>query len=120
MSVLDGFRIYYKNFGIRGVLAIAGYRLMGIPQEIVVKPPGIQHPIFLRVRTTDVSLYSSILRGREYGFDLPFSPRTIVDAGANVGMASIFFAQKYPQAKIIAVEAEASNFAMQKRSSAIQ
>jgi tRNA1(Val) A37 N6-methylase TrmN6 len=45
-------------------------------------------------------------------FRLTFFTGTIVDAGANIGMASIFFAQKYPDAKIIAVEAEASNFAM--------
>ena len=32
--------------------------------------------------------------------------------GANIGMASIYFALTYPEARIIAVEAEASNFAM--------
>lgn len=43
---------------------------------------------------------------------MPFSPKTIVDAGANIGMASIYFAHRYPGAKIIAIEAEASNFAV--------
>jgi FkbM family methyltransferase len=50
------------------------------------------------------------LRG-EYAFDLPFSPKSIVDAGANIGMASIYFAQRFPNAKVIAIEAEALNFA---------
>jgi FkbM family methyltransferase len=112
MSIRDGFNMYYKHFGIRGLLAISAYRLIGRPREIIVRPPGIQHPVCLRVRTTDVSIYSSILLGREYDFDLPFSPKIIVDAGANVGMASIYFSHRYPDAKIIAVEAEASNFAM--------
>jgi FkbM family methyltransferase len=112
MSILDGFRIYYSNLGVRGVFAISAFRLIGLPKEIAAKPPGLQHPVYLRVRTTDVSVYSSILLGKEYDFDLPMCPRTIVDAGANVGMASIYFAHKYPNAKIIAVEAEASNFAM--------
>ncbi len=40
------------------------------------------------------------------------SPETIVDAGANIGVTSIYFANRYPGAKIFAVEAEASNFAM--------
>src|ERR1700693_2033933 len=35
-----------------------------------------------------------------------------VDAGANIGMASIYFAHRYPEAKIIAIEPEASNFAV--------
>jgi FkbM family methyltransferase len=41
---------------------------------------------------------------------LPFTPEVIVDAGANIGMASIFFANRFPAAKIFAIEAEASNF----------
>jgi FkbM family methyltransferase len=36
----------------------------------------------------------------------------IVDAGANVGMASVYFARKFPGARIIAVEPERSNFDM--------
>ena len=43
---------------------------------------------------------------------MPFSPKVIVDAGANIGMASIYFTHRYPAAKIIAIEPEASNFAM--------
>ena len=35
-----------------------------------------------------------------------------MDAGANIGMASIYFAHRYPEAKIIAIEPEASNFAV--------
>src|SRR6202046_5837641 len=31
------------------------------------------------------------------------SPRTIIDAGANVGMATLFYANKYPFARIVAV-----------------
>jgi FkbM family methyltransferase len=115
MSILDGFRAYYSNFGIRGVLAISVYRLVGRPRELTVWPPGIENPVHIRVRTTDVSLYSSILLGDEYAFDLPFSPRIIVDVGANIGMTSIYFAHKYPEAKIFAIEAEASNFAVLSR-----
>jgi FkbM family methyltransferase len=34
----------------------------------------------------------------------------IVDAGANIGLASVFLANKYPEARIIAIEPEKSNF----------
>ena len=51
------------------------------------------------------------MRGEYGSFDLPFTPKTIVDAGANIGMASIFYSHRYPAAKIIALEAEGSNFA---------
>jgi FkbM family methyltransferase len=110
MSVRDGLNWYYGNYGFRGIFAIAGYRLFGQPKEIAVHPPGIRNPVHLRLKTSDEATYVQILLGGQYAYDLPFSPKTIIDAGANVGMASIYFANKYPEAKIIAIEAEASNF----------
>jgi FkbM family methyltransferase len=62
------------------------------------------------LRTTDVSVLTDILLKAEYGLELPTPPRVIIDAGANIGMASVFFANKYPEARIIAIEPEASNF----------
>jgi FkbM family methyltransferase len=110
MNVRDGLTWYYGNYGLRGVLAIASYRLFGQPKVISAHPPGIRNPVLLRLKTSDEATYVQILLGGQYSFDLPFSPRAIVDAGANIGMASIFFANKYPEAKIIAIEAERSNF----------
>jgi FkbM family methyltransferase len=66
------------------------------------------------MRTSDVSVYSEIVHG-QYEFDLPFEPRIILDAGANIGLASIYFARKYPRAKIFAIEPEASNFDVLRR-----
>jgi FkbM family methyltransferase len=112
MSVHDGLTWYFGNFGLRGILALSTYRLFGQPREIAACPPGVRHPVHLRLKTSDESTYAQTLLWGQYAFDLPFSPRIIVDAGANIGMASIYFAHKYPRAKVIAVEAEASNFAM--------
>lgn len=112
MSIGEGLSAYYREFGVRGVFSISAYRLLGHPREITARAPGIRDAVHLRVRTTDVSTYSEVLLRGEYGFDLPFSPKVIVDAGANIGMSSVYFAHKYPEAKIIAIEPEASNFAM--------
>jgi FkbM family methyltransferase len=48
------------------------------------------------------------------GYENPFpgTPRVIVDAGANIGMATLYFARTFPGAKIIAIEPEPSNFAL--------
>lgn len=110
MSIREGLNWYYGNYGLRGVLALATYRLFGQPKEIAAHPPLIRNPVHLRLKTSDEATYVQILLWGQYAFDLPFSPKVIVDAGANVGMASIYFAHKYPGAKIIAIEAEASNF----------
>ncbi|HVW84830.1 MAG TPA: FkbM family methyltransferase [Bryobacteraceae bacterium] len=51
----------------------------------------------------------------EYALKLSKSPRVIVDAGSNIGLAAVFFANRYPEAKIIAVEPEPSNYDVLRR-----
>jgi len=68
--------------------------------------------IKVRRRTSDFSIFRQIFMWKEYDFDIGFTPKTIVDAGANVGYASLWFTLKYKDAKIIAIEPEDSNFAV--------
>ena len=49
-----------------------------------------------------------MIRG-ELDFHLRSEPNLIIDAGANIGLASIVFAQRYPGARIVALEVDASN-----------
>ena len=70
-----------------------------------------RHP---RIDTSDFCAYRDVLifRSKSYDPRIPgFSPSTIVDVGAHIGMASILFALKYPTARIIALEPEPANFA---------
>jgi FkbM family methyltransferase len=103
---------YYRTAGVFGVLTVVAHRLLGRPTEIGLRPPGIPGSVHIRIRTTDEGAYEQIFEDQQYAIDLPFSPRVIVDAGANIGTASIYFAHRYPEARIIAIEAEASNFAL--------
>ena len=110
MPVLVGPRLYYSLFGLRGLVLGAKARLLRVPIEVAVAVPGILHPVRLRFRTTDVPLCREILLNAQYDWKIPISPRVIVDAGANIGLVSVFYANKYPDAKIIAIEPEQSNF----------
>lgn len=49
---------------------------------------------------------------RELRIRIPGSPRFIVDAGANIGLAAVLFAARYPEATIVALEADPDNFRM--------
>lgn len=71
--------------------------------------PGIKMPVALRLDTSDMAVFEQIFVNREYEFHVPASPRFIVDGGANVGLASIWFANRYPAAKIVAVEPYVEN-----------
>jgi FkbM family methyltransferase len=118
MSILGGMRSYYSLFGIPGVLLVSKSRLSHATIEVKFLAPGYEHPLFIRLRTSDASLLGEILLRLEYDFELSKSPGIIVDAGANIGFASIFYSGKYPASRIIAIEPESSNFTLLKKNTA--
>jgi FkbM family methyltransferase len=73
------------------------------------------NPIFLRKDTSDISTFRKIIFEKEYELPFDVSPDWILDAGANIGLSAIYFAVKYPSAKVIALEPEPGNFEMLKR-----
>jgi len=109
-NIIKGISSYYRLFGCRGVMIAAKARILKSPQVFHVTVPNIKHPVYLRARTTDISTFAGILINREYELDLSITPKVIIDAGANIGMASIYYANEYPEAKIIAIEPARSNY----------
>jgi len=71
---------------------------------------GIKHTLFLRSNTSDHSVFGQIFIDKQYEYPIDFIPETIIDCGANIGLTSVYYANRYPQARIIAVEPESSNF----------
>lgn len=67
-------------------------------------------PLFTRGKTTDDTVFEQVFANKEYPILEDFNPRTIIDAGANCGAASAYFAAHYPKAEIVALEPESSNF----------
>ncbi len=82
-----------------------------IATKISVMVPGSDYEVSLRLRTTDIPTFEQIFVRREYESpNLPDSAKAIVDLGANIGLATVFFGIKYPQAKILCVEPGGANF----------
>ncbi len=75
-----------------------------------VRVPGLDHSIFLRAGTSDVLVFIQIFIDGELGFDIASLPQSIVDAGANIGLASVYFAHRFPHAQIVALEIDQANF----------
>jgi FkbM family methyltransferase len=71
---------------------------------------GYPHPVFIRPGTTDIEVMQQVLLDNEYDFKMPVVPRVIVDAGANIGLAAVYFAKVFPNATIIAIEPDRSNY----------
>jgi FkbM family methyltransferase len=57
-------------------------------------------------------VFDQIFLKAELDVDLPVEPATIVDAGANVGYATIWFAARYPKARIACLEIDPGNAEM--------
>ena len=108
--VLRKFALYRKVFGFRGLWLAVRTRLSPRPALVAAQPPRFSHPFYLRLKTSDLTTCKKVLFDTEYEFSLTREPAHIIDAGANIGLASVFFARKYPQARIIAIEPELSNF----------
>lgn len=76
-----------------------------------VWPRGCSSPIHYRINTTDINVFQQIFLSGEYDCaGAESDPEFIVDCGANIGCASAFFLNRYPKARVLAIEADAKNF----------
>ncbi|HLD03113.1 MAG TPA: FkbM family methyltransferase [Candidatus Nanoarchaeia archaeon] len=82
-------------------------------QELVqIKIPKLRYRVNMRSNTTDVLNFEEIFVNGDYDHHIDFTPRFIIDGGANVGYASVFYANLYPTARIIAIEPEKHNYSL--------
>lgn len=79
---------------------------------IKVTPLEANTNVWLRPKTSDIPTFDEVFVARQYEFDYGFIPSTIIDCGANIGLATVFFKNKFPNSTIISVEPEKSNYEM--------
>jgi len=103
---------------------------IGGRRECTVRLAGLG-PITIRPRDTDLASFRDIFGKREYDFPIPAveaAVRTryesilesgripvILDAGAYVGAASLWFRLEFPKAHIVAIEPDPDNFRLLER-----
>jgi hypothetical protein len=106
--------IRYANC-LGAVRGLALYALTSVRQpsrgrvvEATVVGTGVK--LLVRLGTSDVSVYNRIFCWREYEWHFEKSPKVIVDASAYTGLSSAYFAMRYPEDRIIAIEPGRSNY----------
>lgn len=82
---------------------------------VKVSYPACRFPFVMRYPASDAKVFAQIFIDRDYEFAVMTEPAVIVDAGANIGLSAIYFANRYPHAKVIALEPEGRNFALLKQ-----
>ena len=107
---------YVSAFGFANGLKIYFQIALRTRGRVGVRMPENSHPFFIRARSSDIKIFEEIFVHNIYEIPVALSsPEFIIDGGANIGCACVFFAHQYSNARIIAVEPEGSNVALLKK-----
>lgn len=79
-----------------------------------IQVSNLNKPVHFRPGSTDICVFKQMFLGGDLGVSVldSFYPATIMDLGANIGMASLYLINKFPNARIIAVEPDEDNARM--------
>jgi FkbM family methyltransferase len=83
-----------------------------------IKISDLDFSIQIRPQSSDVLVFHQIFTFKIYDINIGFTPKFIVDAGANIGFSSVFFSKKFPKCKIVSIEPEKSNFQFLRKNTA--
>lgn len=106
-----GIRCVYR-FGL--FLGIKIFINLWSPKKKLVEfiLPGYSRPIFLRGGTSDTEVFETVFIANRFDVKIRNSNLktiNIVDAGANIGLVSLFLNNKYPNSSIWCIEPESGN-----------
>lgn len=104
--------LYCQLFGLVGLWYWFASKtgLIRKPRLAVASTAVLKFPFYLRLNSSDIKVFQHVVLEDEYHVNLLRQPRVIVDAGANIGLSSLVFANKYPMSRVFAIEPERSNF----------
>lgn len=101
------------------------------PAPTALYVPRLRRNLWLRPGTSDLAVLKQMFVTGEYSIDWSAHGRRlvvvydnmvaqgktplIVDCGANIGLSTLWFAERFPNARIIAIEPDADNFSLLER-----
>ncbi|MEP6683081.1 MAG: FkbM family methyltransferase [Parafilimonas sp.] len=124
-------KLGFRNLGLRVIESINWVRLYGLNNgfklflstltkkhsSFFANASFLKVPFELRDNKSDKAIFFQVFYEKQYdlyGVDFPYAKR-IIDGGANIGCASVYFSMRFPEAKIIAIEPEKNNFELLKK-----
>jgi len=64
----------------------------------------------IRPNTSDHYVFRDIFLFKEFKLPIDINPKLIIDTGAYIGLSSLYYTSRFPDAQIISIEPEASNY----------
>jgi FkbM family methyltransferase len=111
--ILNKSAVVGRHFNVMGYWNAINYIIQRIYKRdklLIARIKNTDLKIFLRNDKYDTQIFTQIFIRAELNVDFELEPKIILDGGANIGLATLYLKNKYPHAKIIAVEPEQSNF----------
>ncbi len=101
---------YVASLGLVQGLRLFGMEVCGVRRTVTVRCGS--HRVFLRLHSTDILVLYTVFVREEYRWTPSRTPVVIIDAGAYVGYSAAYFAERFPQARILALEPDSANYEM--------
>lgn len=95
-----------QAIGMAGTMKVVVHRLLGF-KRVLVHVNDIGRVILVRLNNCDLPLLYDIFCTDECEIRLSWTPKTVVDLGANIGLTALKLKKQFPSAKVIAVEPDA-------------
>jgi FkbM family methyltransferase len=87
-------------------------RKSGSPRQTLHRLPlkGLAHPLSLCEGRSDPLFFGQIFLDQEFGPTRSLDLSSIIDLGGNAGLASVWFLNTFPRARLITIEANPDNY----------
>ncbi len=96
-----------KSYGIQGLTI---YRNLNNDSVTEIKIKNYPNPFYFRPHTKDKDIFRHIILDEDYNLKLGKLPNVIIDAGAYTGYSSVYFANKFKEAQVYAIELDRDNY----------
>ena len=110
--------LHIKKIGFKVTISYFFQRLLLKKDNLIkLKIPLSVDPIFLRNKSYDTHIFYQIFIKEDLAFvkKMPHRVNVIIDAGANIGLSTIYLKNIFPNAAILSIEPSAANFEILKR-----
>ena len=121
-AALSKFATWSRNLGVvcaaRYTLYRIFHRLLGT-RVLTLRVRGFPKPVYCRAGGSDLRVFAQVLANREYRcLDQSDISGLVIDCGANIGLSTLYFLTRFPNAHLIALEPDPDNFKLLARNTA--